>query len=222
MARVKDQNTSPLAVKDPAKGRRTRVGNSRIEIGRFTYGTEHMVVREWNEGARLTIGSFCSIAMGLKVFLGGNHRVDWCTTFPFGHVFADQLGGQGITGHPQTKGDVVVGNDVWIGEGVTIQSGVTIGDGAVIAGGAVVTRTVPAYEIWGGNPARLIRARFPETVALRLQALRWWDCGIETVRTLAPLLSQPPDDALFVELERIVGQDRAQKEGPGRPGPVQG
>jgi len=174
------------------------------------------------EGASLRIGAFCSIARGLKIFLGGNHRIDWCTTFPFGHVFADQLGNTAITGHPQTNGAVEIGNEVWIGEGVTILSGVTIGDGRRDRRGAVVTRPIGAYEIWAGNPARLVRPRFPAEISTRLEALRWWDCKIETVRLLAPLLSQPPDDAVLLQLEQIVSRDRTQKDGPGKPGPVQG
>lgn len=43
-----------------------------------------------------------------------------------------------------------------IGGGVTICPAVTIGKGAVIGGGSVVTRDVPPYQIWAGNPARHI------------------------------------------------------------------
>ena len=43
---------------------------------------------------------------------------------------------------------------------VTVVAGVTIGEGARVAAGAVVTKDVPAFEIWGGVPARRIgRAR---------------------------------------------------------------
>lgn len=185
-----------------------QVGESRVEVGRFTYGTQHIVIRQWYEGANLTIGSFCSIARGLKIFLGGNHRVDWCTTFPFGHIYNSHLGGRGIKGHPQTNGDVVIGHDVWIAEGVTIYSGVTIGDGAVIAGNASVTRDVGPYEIWGGNPARLIRSRFPAEAVARLHSLEWWDCSVTTIRKLAPILSQPPDEKVLERLEFLVRQER--------------
>ena len=54
---------------------------------------------------------------------------------------------------------VFIGNDVWIGSRVTILPGVHIGNGAVIGAGAVVTKDVPEYEIWGGNPARKLKSR---------------------------------------------------------------
>lgn len=54
---------------------------------------------------------------------------------------------------------VTIGNDVWIGSRVTILPGVRIGNGAVIGAGAVVTKDVPDYEVWGGNPAKFLKSR---------------------------------------------------------------
>lgn len=193
---------------------RYNVGNSRVQIGRYTYGTKKVAILQRREGANLTIGSFCSVSGRMTVYLGGNHRVDWGTTYPFGHVFVGAFGGRDITGHPHTNGDVTIGNDVWIGMNVTVMSGVTIGDGAVIAANSTVGKSVGPYEIWGGNPARLIKPRFPEGIARRLHALRWWDCSVGTIRELAPLLSVPPDDHILARLEEIVSRDRAQKNGP--------
>jgi virginiamycin A acetyltransferase len=59
--------------------------------------------------------------------------------------------------------------------------GVTIGDGAIIASGAVVVDDVPPYGIVGGNPAKLIRTRFPAADAARLQEIAWWDWPVERV-----------------------------------------
>lgn len=52
-----------------------------------------------------------------------------------------------------------VGHHCWIGTGAIVLQGVNIGDGAVIAAGAVVTKDIPAYEVWGGVPAKFIRKR---------------------------------------------------------------
>jgi acetyltransferase-like isoleucine patch superfamily enzyme len=50
--------------------------------------------------------------------------------------------------------------DAWIGYGAIIMAGVTVGRGAIVAAGAVVANDVPAYEIYGGVPARRIGVRF--------------------------------------------------------------
>lgn len=175
-------------------------GRSKVSVGRFTYGIETLTIHQWNEGAALRIGQFCSLARGAEVFLGGNHRTDWITTYPFGHVFQDLLETPEIEGHPATRGDVVIGNDVWIGSGAKIMSGVTIGDGAVIAAQALVTRDVAPYSIAGGNPCQPIRARFPDEISALLAALRWWDLPVEDIRRIAPLLSQAPTVALLHDL----------------------
>lgn len=180
------------------------VGSSRVEVGRFSYGIETAIIKQWSEGSALKVGAFCSIASGLTVILGGNHRTDWATTFPFGHIYQDQLGGHGIVGHPRSRGDVVVGNDVWIAANVTLLSGIEIGDGAVIAASATVTRSVGCYEIWGGNPADLIRPRFSPELTARLRATRWWELPTEVLRRIAPLLSTAPTESSLDELEAMI------------------
>lgn len=176
------------------------VGKSPVTIGRFTYGVENLTVREWGEGAALVVGAFCSLADKVTIFLGGNHRTDWCTTYPFGTVFQNELGGQHLVGHPATKGDVIVGNDVWIGTSATIMSGVEIGDGAIVAANACVTKDVPPYTIVGGNPARVLKERFDPTIVKLLVRLRWWDLPVETIRQLEESLCAAPDKQVLTKL----------------------
>lgn len=159
----------------------------RHRFGRGTYD-DGLEVLDWGEGASLTVGQFCSIAAGVHIFLGGNHRSDWVTTFPFSHFRDDWPTAAGIPGHPATRGDVVIGNDVWIGFGATILSGVSIGDGAVIGAKAMVSRSVPPYAVVAGNPARIARHRFDQPTVERLLALRWWDWPESKISRLMPRL----------------------------------
>ena len=57
---------------------------------------------------------------------------------------------------------VKFGNKCWIGMHSLILKGVEIGEGAIVAAGSVVTRSVPAWTIVGGNPARIIREIPPD------------------------------------------------------------
>lgn len=165
----------------------------RIAVGRYSYGIP--AVRWWGEHSGLNIGKFCSIAKNVTIFLGGNHRVDWITTYPF----SIQPRWRRFTGrveHPTSRGDVIIGNDVWLGSGCTILSGVSIGDGAVVAANATVTRDVPPYAIAAGNPARVVRFRFEEQQVARLLELRWWDWDEPAIIAKLDVLLSPNADAL--------------------------
>lgn len=58
-----------------------------------------------------------------------------------------------------SRGNVVIKRYAYIGANTVICKPVTIGEGAVIGASSVVTKDVPAYEIWAGNPARFIKKR---------------------------------------------------------------
>ncbi|MGB4593270.1 MAG: CatB-related O-acetyltransferase [Coriobacteriia bacterium] len=160
---------------------RDHLCNQQFDIGEYTYGVPVVLHADQPPEARLRIGRYCSIAIEVRIFLGGEHRPDWVTTYPFPALPQMWPSAGGISGTPATKGDVVIGNDVWIGHGATILSGVTIGDGAVIGAMAVVTGDVPPYAIAAGNPARVIRKRFDDETVAQLLELRWWDWPVGRV-----------------------------------------
>lgn len=60
---------------------------------------------------------------------------------------------------PSIAQKIEIGDDVWIGAGAIVLAGVSIGEGAVIGAGAVVTKSIPAYSIAVGNPAKVIKTR---------------------------------------------------------------
>ena len=150
-------------------------------VGKYTYMVEPIDILEVGENADIIIGSFCSIAKGLKVLLGGNHRTDWITTFPFGHIHQEIFNQFDGNGHPTTKGSIVIGNDVWIGRNCTIMSGVKIGDGAVIGANSVVAKDIPPYAIAVGNPAKVVKFRFNPDIIDKLLEIKWWEWEDEKI-----------------------------------------
>lgn len=171
-----------------------------IMAGAYTYGRPK--VRFPESGAKLTIGRYGSIADGVEILLGGNHRTDWATTYPFPALPGLWPEAKAMGGHDATRGDVTIGHDVWIGSQAMILSGVTIGHGAVIAARAVVAKDVAPYAIVGGNPAREIRKRLPEGDIAALLASRWWDLPEADVKALLPLLMSERIGELAERLSR--------------------
>jgi acetyltransferase-like isoleucine patch superfamily enzyme len=175
---------------------RTLADRWRFDIGDHSYGRPK--VRFPESGAKLTIGRFCSFADGVEILLGGNHRLDFITTYPFGAMTGVWPEAAGSTGFAMSKGDVTIGHDVWLGSGCMILSGVSIGTGAVIAARAVVTKDVPPYAVVAGNPAKVIRMRFDDATVTRLLASRWWELPRARIAALIPLL-QGADVEGFME-----------------------
>lgn len=136
----------------------------KVSVGKKSYGD--LNIYHWeadNEG--LNIGSYVSIAPDVKFILGGNHRYDTISTYPFKVKLAKERK------EAYSNGKITVCDDVWIGMNSIIMSGVTVGKGAVIAAGSVVVKDVPEYSIVGGNPARVIKYRFENEIINKLKKI---------------------------------------------------
>lgn len=93
---------------------------------------------------RITIGERVLIGGGTKIYDTNFHSLDY-------RVRGDYQNETVVT-RP-----VVIEEDAFIGGHCIILKGVTIGARSIIGAGSVVTKDVPADEVWGGNPARMIR-----------------------------------------------------------------
>ncbi|AIT09024.1 dTDP-6-deoxy-3,4-keto-hexulose isomerase [Candidatus Francisella endociliophora] len=60
---------------------------------------------------------------------------------------------QFLTEYPQT----VIKKGASIGANATILPGIIIGENAIVGAGSVVTKSIPANEIWLGNPANFYK-----------------------------------------------------------------
>ena len=167
------------------------ISNPNIIVGDFTYyddpdnseNFERNVLYHFPFiGDKLIIGKFCAIAKGVQFIMNGaNHKLSGVSTYPF-YIFGN--GWEKAMPQPGDlpfKGDTVIGNDVWIGYDALIMPGVNVGNGAIISSRSVVTSDVPAYAIVGGNPAKVIKMRFPDETIASLERLAWWDWSVEKI-----------------------------------------
>jgi acetyltransferase-like isoleucine patch superfamily enzyme len=171
------------------------------KIGKHTYGHQTIHIHDFNFRYHVEIGSFCSISSPVDICLGIDHRVDWATTYPFGHHNKELFNKFSGEGYPASKGNVIIGNDVWIGRSVTILSGVVIGDGAVIGCESVVTKDVEPYSVVAGNPAKFKKLRFDKDTIDKLLKYKWWDLSDDQINDISPLLCSNDFETLFKQLQ---------------------
>lgn len=118
---------------------------------------------QFYSGVRIEIGKTGTVSIGNGTYInrntllvcesnikiGANCKISWDVT-----IMDSDL-------HPLNSEETIhkpvnIEDKVWIGCRCIILKGVTIGEGAVIAAGSIVTKNVPPYTIFGGNPAKFI------------------------------------------------------------------
>ncbi|MCV3765997.1 CatB-related O-acetyltransferase [Rhizobium sp. TRM95796] len=170
------------------------IDHPRIEAGEYSYFTHSGRVEETagilapylGPGCRerLVIGKFVQIARGSYfITSSANHPMTGVTAYPFRIFKPETFGYKDLPVR-----DTVVGHDVWIGHEAAVMPGVRIGPGAIIAARAVVKRDVPAYAVVGGNPAGIIRMRYPDDVIADLLDIAWWDWPLDKIEANLPHL----------------------------------
>ena len=122
--------------------------NSSIVIEK---GAEFVV----KDGFRMSNSAICcahKIKIGYNVMIGGNCKI-WDSDF---HPINSNQ--RKLTPNSNfLKKEIIIGNNVFIGGSSIILKGVTIGDNSVVGAGSVVSKSIPANEIWAGNPAVFIK-----------------------------------------------------------------
>jgi phosphonate metabolism protein (transferase hexapeptide repeat family) len=197
-------------VKDSTLGRYTEIG-ARTKLLEVRMSDYSYVVND-SDIAYATIGKFCSIAAMTRIN-PGNHPMHRASQAHFTYRASAYFPGEPDEADFfswRRDHHVSIGNDVWIGHGAIVLAGRSIGDGAVVAAGAVVTKDVAPYCIVGGNPAKPIRQRFQADIAIRMQALTWWDWPHERLRRALPDFRNLSAEAFLDRYEQAVAKDTAR------------
>ena len=100
---------------------------------------------EFNIRTRLEVGANCLIASRCY-FVDHDHGFS-TRAIPIGK----QIDG--------IEAPIILEQDVWLGANVVVLKGVRIGQGAIIAAGSVVNKSIGAFEVWAGVPARKLYDR---------------------------------------------------------------
>lgn len=204
----KQLSTTPLIdpsadIRDCSFGVYTEVG-PRTTLLEVSLGDYSYVVND-SDIAYTSIGKFCSIAAMTRIN-PGNHPMWRASQSHFTYRASTYFPGEQDDAEFfawRRKHHVNIGHDVWIGHGVIVLPGRHIGTGAVVAAGAIVTKDVPGYAIVAGNPARIVRQRFPDDIAARMTRLAWWDWDHETLRTALPDFRMLPAEDFLDKFERL-------------------
>ncbi len=146
---------------DPLSEQGVRLGHN-VTIARYSTIQCTGVIQHLGVG--LTIGDYS--AVGAYSFLGAQGGISIGSNVimgPYVSFHAENHAYQRLDAPIRAQGvsrrGIVVEDDCWIGARCTILDGVHIERGCVIAAGSVVTKSVPAYSIVAGVPARVIKSR---------------------------------------------------------------
>jgi virginiamycin A acetyltransferase len=138
-----------------------------VSVGLYSYGC----FDPSRIGRGVRVGRYCSFAPNSHIYTR-NHGVGFVSSHPYFY--------NSLLGFP-VKRDVpysrcLIEDDVWFGHGSVVLPSVNhIGRGAIIGAGSVVTKDIPAYAIVGGNPAKILRQRFPDSVVSCIEESQWWN-----------------------------------------------
>jgi acetyltransferase-like isoleucine patch superfamily enzyme len=114
----------------------------------------------WTPGPSIVIGDRVFVGNHVEFNIQGRIEIgDDCLIAP-GCYFVDHDHGRNedsaFHSQPNVIQPIQIEKNVWLGAGSIVLKGVTVGEGSVIGAGSVVTRSVPAHQVWAGNPARMI------------------------------------------------------------------
>lgn len=97
--------------------------------------------------------SYSKIIIEDNVKIGGGtciYTTDFHSLDPLARLSTDDMKYRKVA-------DVIIRRNAFVGAHCIILKGVIVGENSIVGAGSVVTKSIPANEIWAGNPAKFIR-----------------------------------------------------------------
>lgn len=151
-------------------------GQALYNLGMYSYVNSPL--REFD-----TVGNYCSIAPNVAIQIENFDKsrfttsavtyLDWYVMNKNSNIKMFPI--------PQEIKPISIGHDVWIGVFSSLKPGIHLGTGCVIESRSNVTEDVPPYAIVGGDPARIIKFRFPTDIIEELLKSNWFSYDISTM-----------------------------------------
>ena len=160
-----------------------RIPLSVIRCGKYSYGKPKVLTFGARE-EKLKIGNYVSIAENVTFILSGGHFIDTFTTYPFKTMCFNK------ENETLCKGPIKVGDDVWIGYG------------AVIAAGSVVVKDVEPYSVVGGNPAKLLKYRYPKEIIEEMKKIDFSKIEPDDLKDIQDLIYKKLDMNVLNEIKK--------------------
>ena len=99
----------------------------------------------FTSATKITLQDNVLLGSGCKIFDTDFHPLNYCERI-IGNRPDSEIG----------SAPILIKEGAFVGAGSFILKGVTVGKHSIVGAGSVVTKNIPDYEIWAGNPAKFI------------------------------------------------------------------
>ena len=173
-----------------------------VEIGKFTR------INQASHIEKCKIGNFCAIG-GRLIVRSHNH----CTNYlNMQHYFQKRIMKSNVMVAEQYRDLIHIGHGSWIGDSVIILPGASVGNGAVIGAGSIITKEIPDYAVAAGNPAKVIKFRFPKFVQDFINSMEWWNWSLKKLQKHKALFETDFSKASERDIARLAFVLKKEKE----------